>query len=104
MGKEPPVNVSIATKVIVAASPSDVFKYLTNLKYHFFWNPHLISINPIKSLKMGTAYESESLILGVTIKGTNVVSKFDEDKEFELENQLGAISYRINFRLSRHNR
>ena len=52
---------------------------------------------------MGTAYESESLILGVTIKGTNVVSKFDEDKEFELENQLGAISYRINFRLSRHN-
>ena len=53
----------------------------------------------MKLLKLGSVYESESFILGVTIKGSNLVAKFVLDKELEPENQLGAIRYRINFRL-----
>lgn len=99
MGTEQDVKVSVVAMVAVAANSTEVFKYLSNLKYHFFWNPHLLSITPMKLLKLGSVYESESMILGIAIKGTNTVAKFVQDKELELENQLGAIGYRINFRL-----
>ena len=97
---EQEIRVSVVTVILVNANPSEVFKYLVNLKYHFFWNPHLLSVTPMKHLKLGSVYRSESLILGMTIKGSNLVAKFVKDKELELENQLGAIQYRINFRLS----
>jgi hypothetical protein len=100
MAQNKGIRVSVSSGVLIAAPRSDVFTYLTNLKYHFFWNPHLLSVTPMKPIKLGSVYKSESLILGMTIKGNNVVAKFIQNKELGLENQLGAIHYRITFRLS----
>jgi hypothetical protein len=94
------VGVSVVTKVLIDASQVEVFKYLAHLNYHLLWNPHIYSITPLTALKLGTRYESESLILGVSNKSTNEVIKFVALSELELENKLGAIHYRINFRLS----
>lgn len=94
------VRASIATSTVVAASPSEVFKYLTNRKYHYLWNPQIYSISPMGPLKLGSKYETESLVLGVSIKSSNIVTKFVPPKEFELENKLGIVQYRTNFRLN----
>ena len=100
MGTWRGIRVSIASSTIVAARPAEVFKYLTNRKYHYLWNPQIYSISPMGALKLGSRYETESLVLGVSIKSTNIVTKFVPPKEFELENKLGLVQYKTNFKLN----
>jgi uncharacterized protein YndB with AHSA1/START domain len=94
------MEVRVVAKVTIAADRPSVFKYLTNLKYHFLWNPHLQSITRLKRLKPGATYESTSLLLGIRVQGTNRVAKFVPDREVELENNTGALHYQVNYQLT----
>ena len=93
------VKVHVVAKVTIDASPADVFKYLTNLKYHFLWNPHLRKVSSVKTLKLGTEYRSASMLLGVKVEGRNLVTKFSKNQEFELENKTSLIRYKVNHAL-----
>jgi hypothetical protein len=94
------VQARVVTKVSIAAEPAAVFKYLTDLKYHYLWNPQLQSIEPITKLKEGSTYKTTSVVLGVRINAKNEVTKFVKDKELELINNTGMVKYRASFKLS----
>lgn len=89
----------VVARISIEASPAEIFTYLTNLKYHFLWNPHLRSVKPITILKLGVKYNSSSWLLGVKVHGTNVVTKLTPNKEIELKNSTGALSYLVNYQL-----
>jgi hypothetical protein len=95
------MKTSVVTQISIKAKPAEVFEYLTNLKYHYLWNPQVQSLSSAESLKLGSEYESVSLVLGVKIRAKNVVSKFTSSKELELENKTGLVKYRASFRLQR---
>lgn len=94
------MNTTIVTRISIAASPAEVFEYLTNLEYHYLWNPQVHSISTKEQLKLGSEFETTSLVLGVKIKAKNVVTKFIPPKEIEMENNIGAVSYHASFRLA----
>ncbi len=98
------MKVRVIAKITISANRSEVFKYLSNLKYHFLWNPHLRSITPQCNVKLGTTYESASLLLGVRIKALNIVTKLLQDKELELHNKTGTIQYAVNYKLQEINK
>ena len=83
------MKTNVIVKVTINADKSLVFKYLTDLKLHFLWNPHLQKISPQTKLKEGMEYQSRSLMLGVAVKSNNVVSKLIDDKELEITNNTG---------------
>jgi hypothetical protein len=94
----------VTTQITIAASPAEVFAYLIDLKRHFLWNPHLHSITPQVLLTPGLTYKSSSLLLGVKVSGLNRVTKLVKERELELENDTGALHYRVNYLLRRrHN-
>ncbi|MFI5270850.1 MAG: SRPBCC family protein [Candidatus Saccharimonadales bacterium] len=96
------IKVTIKTKVTISAEPSIVFRYLKELKYHYLWNPHIQKISPITSLSAGLEYKSESILLGVRVKGVNRVIKVVENREIQLENKTGTIQYQVKYYLSKH--
>ena len=89
----------LVTQIAINATSADVFRYLSNLKYHYLWNPHLRSISKTTNLEQGMAYQSSSLLLGVRVRGNNVVTKLLPNKELELENKTGALQYKVNYQL-----
>jgi len=95
------MNARIVTQITVNSSPERVFKYLTDMKYHYLWNPQLQRLTPVTVLKAGLQYEAESLVLGVRIKANNTVTNFVKNRELEIDNQTGMVHYSANFKLSR---
>jgi hypothetical protein len=93
------MQVSVVTRVTIDAKQETVFCYLSQLKYHYLWNPHMRKISPIIELKRGQTYEVETVILGVLIKNINKVAKFNKNKEIEIVNNTGQIRYSVNYRL-----
>jgi len=89
----------VTSRITIAAKPAKAFRYLTDLKYHQLWNPHLVSIVPLIKLKLGSQYKNVSVLLGVEVKGTNVVTKFKANKELELSNTAGLLQYVVYYRL-----
>ena len=91
------MKVNVVTKVIIASKPSDVFLYLSDLRYHYLWNPQTQSISSQKKLKLGATYKTVNLVLGVKIQSNNKVTKLVSNKELELENNTGLVHYRAHF-------
>jgi hypothetical protein len=93
------MDVRVVTRITINASAKDVFCYLSNLQYHYIWNPHMRKVKPIAELKRGMVYVSENVLLGVRVTNVNKVAKFSRNKEIELVNNKGQIQYRINYLL-----
>jgi hypothetical protein len=65
------------------------------------WNPKLDSVTPeAGQLKQGSSYESTSILLGVTVKASNVVTVCRPPHEIQIENTTGLLHYRANYTLS----
>jgi hypothetical protein len=93
------VRVSVVSRVTIDARQRDVFKYLADTSYHFFWNPHLQSLNPKGPLKLGSSYKTSSLFLGVKVSGENHVTKLVANRELQIENNTGTLVYKVNYHL-----
>src|SRR4051812_45470215 len=89
----------VVAQISIKAKPAAVFPYLSELRYHYFWNPSLIDLSPVKTLRPGTAYKSTSILLGIKVQCNNKVSKLDENSELEIENITGPLQYRVNYSL-----
>jgi hypothetical protein len=72
---------------------------LTDLKRHYLWNPPLQSISSTDRLHLGSVYQTTSLVLGVRISSSNLVTKLSPSKELEIENNTGTVHYRVHFQL-----
>lgn len=94
------MQATVATKLTIAASPAEVFEYLADLKYHYLWNPQVRTISTNEKLKLGMQYNTESTVLGATIKATNTVKVFNPPSELVLENPLGNVCYTAKFKLT----
>lgn len=93
------MHVRLVAQITIGADQTAVFTYLSDLKYHFLWNPHLQSITPQKRLKTGVKYKTTSLMLGVQISGENVATTVDQPNELVLQNDAGTIHYNVTYRL-----
>jgi|SRR5580700_2867341 hypothetical protein len=93
------MQTTVVTRINIAASQTAVFRYLAHLKYHYLWNPQIQRISTQEPLKLGSTYESMSLVMGVKIKAKNTVTKFEPPRLLELENRIGAVQYQAHFRL-----
>jgi polyketide cyclase/dehydrase/lipid transport protein len=73
---------------------------LTDLKYHYLWNPQVQSISPSQGkLELDSRYRTTSTVLGVRIASHNHITTFAPNQELEMENTTGLVHYRANFRL-----
>jgi hypothetical protein len=94
------MQTAVITQATIHAKQAEVFKYLSDLKYHQLWNPQLLSISSSgKQLELGSEYKTQSQVLGVKIRARNVVTKFENLKELEISNNTGLVQYRANFKL-----
>jgi hypothetical protein len=93
------LTTKVTARVSINSKPTEVFKYLKHLKYHFLWNPFLQKLDPISALKTGMKYNSVITILGVKIKSTNKVMTLTSDKELTIENSTGILKYKVCYRL-----
>ncbi|HWB39432.1 MAG TPA: SRPBCC family protein [Candidatus Saccharimonadales bacterium] len=93
------MQATVATKITIQASPAAVFEYLTNLKYHYLWNPQTHSISSTKRIKLGSTYQTENMVLGTKFKGSNVVTALSAPKHLTIENSLGLVTWKADFRL-----
>lgn len=91
------MEVSVVTRITIDAPPSEVFRYLTDLKLHYLWNPQLRKVSPLIMLSKGATYRSESTVLGVNLHGHIKVTRFTKDRELALNNEQGQVHYRVNF-------
>ncbi|HVW23571.1 MAG TPA: SRPBCC family protein [Candidatus Saccharimonadales bacterium] len=93
------MKATVATRLSIAATREEVFKYLTDLRYHYLWNPQVRKISTTEKVKLGSHFTTESQILGVKIRAKNVVTELDPPVKFSLENKLGTVRYLAKFRL-----
>jgi hypothetical protein len=93
------MKVDVVTRVTIDASPSEVFEYLSDLKYHYLWNPQMRDVKPVTVLKQGMTYDTINSVLGVKITSTNKVFIFDKDEKLGLVNESGPVHYRVIFQL-----
>jgi hypothetical protein len=56
-------------------------------------------VKPPVQLHDGSAYLTQSLMLGVRIKAENHITRYVQDKELEIQNSTGMVQYRANFKL-----
>jgi hypothetical protein len=89
----------VTARVTINSPRNKVFEYLSHLKYHFLWNPHLRQLEPIVLLQQGTVYKSTSQMLGIEVKGNNQITVFKPDEEIEISNTTGALKYRVRYGL-----
>ncbi|HVW22928.1 MAG TPA: SRPBCC family protein [Candidatus Saccharimonadales bacterium] len=100
-GKEPALpDARVSTQVTIAATPANVWRYLSELKYHYLWNPHLTHLSPLGSLKPGSTYSATSLLFGIKIKALNKVIKLKPSKQLVIQNDNGTLIYIITYTLS----
>ncbi|HXR50466.1 MAG TPA: SRPBCC family protein [Verrucomicrobiae bacterium] len=93
------MKASVTVKITVEASCEEVFRYFKHLKYHQLWNPHLLKISPLTTIKAGLVYQTTNLLLGVKVKSQNHVLKVVPNQEFEVENTTGPLNYWVKYRL-----
>ncbi len=89
----------VSSKVTINAATARVFLYLAELKYHQLWNPHLVSISPVTTLKKDIRYDTVSNLLGVKVKGKNVVTKLTNNSELEISNTTGLLNWIAHYNL-----
>ena len=94
------MQTTVVTRVRIGAKPEAVFEYLSNLKYHYLWNPQIYKISPLRRLKLGSVYNTESIVLGMTIQARNEVTSLTPQKELAIENNIGMVRYSAKFRLN----
>lgn len=94
------MQATVTTTITIAATPNKVFDYIADLKYHYLWNPQIISIKPIQRLELGAKYTTESRVLGTPVQAMNEVTSFKPSKELSLENAFGTIQYTATFQLT----
>jgi len=93
-------NITSESKITIQASPGEVYKYLSNLKYYYLWNASLRYLSYEGPLKKGVSFDSENIILNKNvIKGHNIVTAIEPNKKIETENKLGMIKYKQMFEL-----
>lgn len=93
------MKVHTVTKISIRKKRAEVFKYLADLRYHYLWNPHLRRISPLDVVKLGTEYKSVTLLLGVKVRGKNVITKLLPNQEVEIVNNIGTLQYKVSYRL-----
>lgn len=93
------MKTTIVSRIQISADQKVVFEYLSHLKYHTLWNPHLRKISSGQRLKLGSRYTTESFILNIRLPAHNTVTKFSEPNEMEIENTVGVLNWRINYKL-----
>ena len=91
---------TVVTQITINSSASEVFKYLTDLRYNHLWNPQIKKLSSRKKLKLHSTYETVSKVLGVTVESKNTVTVFKPDAELQLENATGTVQYKANFKLT----
>ncbi|MDB5175165.1 MAG: Polyketide cyclase / dehydrase and lipid transport [Candidatus Saccharibacteria bacterium] len=94
------MKAKIITKVTISSPSSEVFKYLTDLKYMHLWNPQVKEVSSKKVLELHSTYQTVSQVLGVVIKANNSVTKYSNDQELQIENTTGTVNYVANFKLT----
>ncbi len=93
-------QVTVSTQITITADKHAVFKYISDLRYHYLWNPQLQLISSQKALKLGSTYKTESQVLGITITAFNRVTLFIPVKEIEIQNKFGSVKYTVHFKLA----
>jgi carbon monoxide dehydrogenase subunit G len=93
------MSVRVVTRITVAAPPTAVFSYLSNLEYHRLWNPQVQSFSASGILERGSSYETTSLLFGITIRSRNKVTKCRPPHQLTIENDTGQIHYKADFQL-----
>src|ERR1700752_5271421 len=93
------MQASIESRVTIAADARSIFEYMSNPKCHQLWNPHLAKISASAHLKLGTQYETTSIMLGKTIESHNVVSEYVKDQKLTIENTTGILHYKVFYQL-----
>jgi len=93
-------KITSESKIIIKASPREVYKYLSHLKYYYLWNSSLRYLSYEGPLKKGVSFDSENIILHKNvIKGHNIVTAIEPNKKIETENKIGMIKYKQMFQL-----
>src|SRR4051812_29129181 len=93
------MKAKISSRITINARPAEIFKYLKHTKYHYLWNPQIRTIEPETTLKLGSKYKTTSVILGKQLSAENNVTKFEDNRELELENTTGLVHYCARFTL-----
>lgn len=94
-------KISVRTRINIKAPPNDVFKYISETKYFYIWNPALRDITGAKKLGLGKAYDTTSVVLkDLEIKSHNIVVEFQPGKSLGLQNQMGTVKYASVFNLT----
>jgi uncharacterized protein YndB with AHSA1/START domain len=89
----------VTIRIEIAAGQAEVFEYLANLKAHKRWNSSLQELSSTERLKLGTTYESTSIVLGKTNISRNRVTEFDEGHELRIQNDSGPLTYDVCYKL-----
>jgi len=95
------MTTKIVSRITIAASPKEVFKYMGDSSYHFLWNPHLHALEPAGPLKLGSRYKTSHVLLGIRTSSRNQVTVFVQDQELQIENHTGILTYVVNYKLQR---
>ncbi len=89
------------SRITIKAKPSEVFKYLSNTKYHYYWNPSLRVISDQVDLNIGSSYDTEVIILkDIRIKSHVIITDYVKDRLIEFNNAVGAIDYTAKIKLT----
>ncbi|HSW80567.1 MAG TPA: SRPBCC family protein [Candidatus Saccharimonadales bacterium] len=96
------MKTTVVSRIQIAADQEVVFEYLSHLKYHTLWNPHIRKISSKRKLKLGSKYKTESFILGIHLPASNTVTILEEPSELEVENIVGVLNWRVNFKLKKN--
>lgn len=93
-------KITALSSITIKAAPKDVFKYISQPKYFYLWNPSLRHITNDEPLKINSQFETETVILNnINIKSKNTVTEYEENKKLVLENSFGLIQYKQIYRL-----
>lgn len=95
------MDAQVRTQTTIAASPQEVFRYLADTRSHYLWNPHLEKITPasLQELKEGTTYTTTSLLFGMKVKATNLVTECVQNKFLCIKNDTGLLCYFVKYTL-----
>lgn len=86
-------------KIKINVQPQAVFACLIDLKTHKDWIPALATIWPLIKLKKGSEYVTKRRVMGMNIVAQNRVTKYRAFREIQIENDMGMLEYRVNFKL-----
>jgi uncharacterized protein YndB with AHSA1/START domain len=95
------MQTTVSTRITIAASPSKIFDFLTDLKNHYLWNPQIRKISQQGKIQLGSTYRTESQVLNVKVIANNIVTECKPPTSLVLENSIGVVSYVSRMRLAK---